>query len=149
MAKIDEITKTRFINDKHRAVTNLMYTSNWIRSLFVEFLKPYGLSPQQFNILRILRGAKGWVAMSEVKKLMIDKAPNATRLSDKLLDKKLIKRKRGSEDRRVVYVHISAAGLNLLHDIDSNDEGEHVEFIERISEADARMLNLVLDKLRG
>ena len=96
--------KTKFANERHRFVTNLVYTSGWIKNLFTEDLKPFNISSQQFNILRILRGADDWIAMSHVKKLMIEKAPNATRLADKLLNKSLIERKRSNADRRVVYV---------------------------------------------
>ena len=149
MATIDELTKTRFENDKHRFITNLMFTSNWIKNLFVEFLKPYGISTQQYNILRILREADDWVAMHDIKRLMIEKSPNATRLADKLLAKKLIKRGRGAEDRRHVYLHISEEGLQLLEAIDQDDQGEHVDFINRISEEEASLLNPIMDKLRG
>ncbi|BDS11538.1 MarR family winged helix-turn-helix transcriptional regulator [Aureispira anguillae] len=149
MATIDELTKTKFTDDRHRLVTNIMYTSNWIKNLFTELLKPYGLSVQQFNILRILRGAKDWVAMNDVKRLMIEKAPNATRLSDKLLEKKLIERKRSEQDRRMVYLRISDAGLAVLEQLDLIKEGEHIDFIGRITEEEAKALNLVIDKLRG
>ena len=71
MASIDEEVKTRFENNRHRFVTNLMFTSSWISNLFIDFLKAYGISPQQFNILRILRGKKDWVNMNTIKELMI------------------------------------------------------------------------------
>lgn len=151
MAKIDDILKTKFQNDKHRFIANLIHTSNTFQNLFVTFLKPFDLSPQQFNILRILRGANDWVTMNKIKELMIDKAPNATRLSDKLLDKGLIERKRGDEDRRAVYLNITEKGLELLKDIDENDVGEHehINYFKRISEEDARYFSDVLDKMRG
>lgn len=149
MTKIDDEIKTRFANDKHRFIANLVYTANTFQNLFIDFLKPYELSPQQFNILRILRGAKDWVTMNKVKTLMVDKAPNATRLSDKLLDKGLVERKRGEEDRRVVYISITKKGLDLLKAIDDNNTGEHQLYFGRITDEEARLCSDIIDKLRG
>lgn len=149
MAKIDDEIKTNFANDKHRFMANLIYTTNCFQNLFIDYLKPYGISPQQFNILRILRGAKDWVTMNTIKKLMVDKAPNATRLSDKLLDKEFIERKRGEQDRRVVYLNITAKGLELLKAIDNDTEGEHFSYFSRITDEEAKQFSNMLDKLRG
>ena len=149
MKTIDDILKTRFENDKHRFIANLIYTSNCFQNSFIDFLKPYDLSPQQFNILRILRGAKAWVTMNKIKDLMVDKAPNATRLSDKLLDKGLIERKRGEEDRRAVYLNITPKGLDLLKDIDEDNTGEQIHYFNRITEEEARQFCKILDKFRG
>ena len=149
MAKIDEEVKTRFVNERHRFVTNLVYTSGWIKNLFNEDLKPFGISSQQFNILRILGGASDWVAMNDVKDLMIEKAPNATRLSDKLLNKNLIERKRSNTDRRVVYVRISSRGMDLLEEIDEKESEVQVALMRRITEKEANQMSEILDKLRG
>jgi DNA-binding MarR family transcriptional regulator len=149
MATIDEEIKSKFMHDRHRFTANLVFTAGWIKNLITEFLKPYGISSPQFNILRILRGANDWVAMSEVKNLMVEKAPNATRLADKLLDKELIERQRSDADRRVVYVRISNKGLKLLKKIDDNEDRSHIEFMERITDKEARQMNKILDKMRG
>lgn len=149
MAKIDSEVKTKFANEQHRFVTNLVYTSGWIKNIFTEDLKPFGISSQQFNILRILRGADGWVAMNDVKDLMIDKAPNATRLADKMLSKNLIERKRSNKDRRVVYVRIKNEGLNLLKEIDKKDSEIQVALKERITEEEAKLMSQILDRFRG
>ncbi len=149
MGNIDQDIKTKFQNNKHRCVTNMIFTSNWIQSQFAEFLKPHNISSQQFNILRILRGANDWVAMNTIKDLMIEKAPNATRLSDKLLDKDLINRKRSDNDRRVVYLEISATGLDLLNQIDKGVNENHMKYLENITEEEAKVVSTILDKLRG
>ncbi len=149
MASIDDEVKTKFTGDKHRFITNLIFTSTWIKNSFNEFLKPFDLSSQQFNVLRILRGADDWVAMTEVKKLMIEKAPNATRLVDKLLNKELIIRERSESDRRIVYVKITELGLKLLQTIDESNNAFQKEFMERIDLDDAKYMNTILDKLRG
>src|SRR5690606_34215146 len=104
---------------------------------------------QQYNILRILRGAKGRMNMQNVKERMIDRAPNATRLADKLIAKGLVQRERCEEDRRVVYVRISQAGLDLLAKIDVEMADRTTENLHRLSEADAAALNRILDHWRG
>ncbi len=148
MGNIDEEVKTRFENDKHRFITNLVFTSNWFKNLVDEFLKPFQLSQQQFNILRILRGANDWVTMNDIKALMVDKFPNTTRLSDKLLDKGLIDRKRSEHDRRIVYLAISKKGLELLKAIDNSNHTKHMEFMNKITDEEAKQFSIVLDKMR-
>ncbi|MBL4703619.1 MAG: MarR family transcriptional regulator [Flavobacteriales bacterium] len=149
MASIDEEIKSKFKDDRQRLVVNLAYTAGWLRNRHIEFLKPFDVSPQQFNILRILRGAKDWVAMSIVKDRMVEKAPNATRLADKLMDKSLIERRRCDEDRRVVYVHIAEKGLALLKEIDEKHEEAHFAVAASISLEDAKFMSNLLDELRG
>ena len=149
MGSIDKEIKTNFVNNKHRFITNLVFTSNWFQNQFIEFLKPYKLSQQQFNVLRILRGANDWVSMNDIKQLMIDKFPNATRLSDKLLDKKLVIRKRSETDRRIVYLSITEVGLELLNEIDKNQDKSHIAFLDRITDEEAKHFSAVLDKMRG
>ena len=137
------------MNNHHRFLTNIVYTATWIKNLSTNALKPHGLSNQQFNILRILRGADDWVTMTVIKELMIEKSPNATRLADKLLNKELIKRRRSESDRRVVYLHITTKGLDLLQEIDSINGGMQPEFMERLTAEEAQLVSDLLDKFRG
>lgn len=148
MASIDDEIKTKFQNNRHRFIANLVFTSNWFKGQVDEFLKPFQLSQQQFNILRILRGAKGWVTMNDIKALMVDKFPNATRLSDKLIDKGFVERKRSETDRRIVFLNITKRGLDLLEEIDKCTAPKHMEFMNRITEEEAKMFSDVLDKMR-
>ena len=149
MATIDDEMKSRFQSDQHRAVANVMFTGSWIRNLFVDFIKPYGISPQQFNILRILRGAGDWMNMQDIKSRMVEKSPNTTRLCDKLLDKGLILRNRSEADRRVVFLKISEKGLELLADIDKVEPTQVEKFWENLTVEEANTLSDLLDKLRG
>ncbi len=148
MARIDDEMKTRFQNDKHRMLSNIVFTGNWIKNQFSEFIKPFGISPQQFNILRILRGANDWLNMNEVRNRMVEKSPNATRLCDKLVDKKLLERFRGEEDRRAVYLRITKQGLSLLKRIDDHDDGSHKSFADNVTNEEAIIVSRILDKLR-
>lgn len=149
MATIDQEIKTEFQNEQHRFIANLMFTSNWFQNLFNDFLKPFDISSQQFNVLRILRGAKDWVTMNEIKSLMIEKAPNATRLSDKLLAKGLVERKRSEEDRRIVYLSITQKGLDLLTKIDEQQENKMYEAMGKVTEEEAKLISGVLDRIRS
>lgn len=149
MPGIDKELQSRFTSEQQKAMLNLLFTANWLRTLQVAIFKPFGLSPQQYNILRILRGAKGRMAMQQVKGRMIDRAPNATRLTDKLITKGLVERERCDEDRRVIYVRISDKGLKLLEDIDRRVRMNDQAHLSKVSEADAKVLNRILDAWRG
>ncbi len=145
MGDISKDINSRFENNKIKALVNIKFTANWINSHENEFFRPYGISPQQYNILRILRGANEPVKVQVIKERMIDRAPNATRLMDKLCEKKLIERTRCNKDRRVVYIRINESGLTLLNTIDSNSK---LEFLNNLSEKEATVLSTLLDKLR-
>ncbi len=145
MGDISKDIKSKFTSNKVKALINIKYTSNWLSSRENEFFKPYGISPQQYNILRILRGSKDQIKVQIVKDRMIERAPNATRLMDKLCDKNLIERERCEHDRRVVYVKISEVGLDLLSSIDNI---KNVSFLDNLSEEEAAILSNLLDKIR-
>ncbi len=149
MARIDDELRSRFESEQQKAMLNVMFTANWFKALQVDLLKPYGISPQQYNILRILRGAKGRMNMHGVKERMIDRSPNATRLTDKLIAKKLVERERCEEDRRVVYVRISEKGLALLQDHERKNRASLLDMLSRLSDDDAAALNRILDQCRG
>ncbi|MEE9408308.1 MAG: MarR family transcriptional regulator [Polaribacter sp.] len=145
MGDISKDINSKFVSNKLKALINIKYTSNWLSSKETEFFKPYGISPQQYNILRILRGAKDRIKVQIVKDRMIERAPNATRLMDKLCDKNLIERERCDHDRRVVYVKITNQGLELLSTIDDN---KNLSFLENLTDEEAAILSNLLDKLR-
>ena len=145
--KIDDVIKSRFNNENHRAVVNLRYTSNWLANQHNAHLSEFGLSLPQFNVLRILRGAKGKISVKIVKERMIEKSPNTTRLFDKLVEKEYVTRLRCEEDRRVVFLEITELGLDVLTKIDVIFK--NINFSENLAEEEAAMLSNLLDKLRG
>lgn len=149
MATIDEVLKTKFTNEKYRFISNLVYTANTFQANYDRFFRTFDISLQQFNVLRILKGAGDWKNMNDVKNLMIDKTPNTTRLSDKLLQKGYIDRKRSEEDRRVVHVKITTKGLAFLDEIEAADNSEQMKPLERITEEEAKIMSQILDKMRG
>ena len=149
--KIDEVIKSKFQSSNHRAIVNLRYTSNFFAAKQNKFMAEFDLSLPQFNILRILRGAKKSITVNTVKDRMVEKSPNTTRLMDKLVEKGLIDRARCDNDRRVVYVEISEAGLNILKKIDDKilRDPYHDFSSNNLSEEEAELLSDLLDKFRG
>jgi DNA-binding MarR family transcriptional regulator len=110
-----------------------------------KYFKPYGISPQQYNILRILKGAGEALKVQTIKERMIERSPNATRLMDKLCVKNLIFRFNCENDRRVVYVEITEVGMNLIKIIGSNINND---LLEKLTETEANQLSDLLDKIR-
>lgn len=149
--KIEEAIQSKIDNPHVRATVNVRYTSNWMSTIQNKFMAKFDLTMPQFNILRILRGAKESITVNTVKQRMVEKSPNTTRLMDKLIDKGLIERERCSDDRRVVYVKISEEGLRLLEKIDKEMEasGNSVLVMKNLTDEEACLLSDLLDKLRG
>lgn len=145
MAEFSKEINSTFPNERIKALLNLKFTANYFDTIGNTLLKPFNISEQQYNILRILRGAKEAITVKTVKDSMVQKSPNATRLMDKLCDKDLIERSRCENDRRVVYVKITKKGLDLLAEIKMDDLDN---YLTNISEKEAKLLNKLLDKLR-
>lgn len=141
---------TPFKSPHHRVMVNLMFTSNWISDSQARLLKPYGLTLQQYNVLRILRGQYPNPAkVTDITERMLDKMSNASRLVDKLVLKKLVLRTECPSDRRAVDVVITDAGLDLLKKLDDFQEKWDATHNQKITEDEAIQLSTLLDKLRG
>lgn len=146
----EEIKQQKFRNEYQKVGINLLFTASWINKSNTEALKPFGISVQQFNILRILRGMNGEPASIKLlTERMIDKMSNASRLVEKLKVKDLVQRVECTHDRRQVDVVITKKGLAILekssHDLESGIQRK----MQSISEEEAKMLNDLLDRLRG
>lgn len=136
---------SKFANNRIKATLNILYTANWITNHQNDFFKPYGISPQQFNILRILNGAKKPLKVQTIKERMVERSPNATRLMDKLCAKELISREHCPDDRRVVYIEITKKGKGLLKDISKHLKDD---LLKNLTEEEAKKLSDLLDKIR-
>ncbi len=145
MGDIAKDIQSTFPSEKVKALVNIKYTANWIESNQTAFFKPYGISPQQFNILRILKGAGEPIKVQTIKDKMIERAPNATRLMDKLCAKDLIDRIPCPNDRRVVHIEITKDGIALLSKIKKED---HEDLLKNLSQKEAKQLSDILDKIR-
>jgi len=146
--EIGKEINTTFASSNIKALVNIRYTNNWIAALQNKYMAQHDLSMPQFNILRILRGAKKKLNVNTVKDRMIEKSPNTTRLMDKLCDKKLIERIRNEKDKRIIEVRITKKGLELLDTIDVDFENESM-FMYNLSAEESETLSNLLDKIRG
>lgn len=145
MGDLSKDIKSTFPSEEVKAMINIKYTASWLENQSNAILKPFQISVQQYNILRILRGAKEQVTIQTVKDRMIEKSPNTTRLMDKLCAKQLIERVRCENDRRVVYVKIAKPGLKILEEIKMD---ETVQLMKKLSEDELILLNSLLDRIR-
>ncbi|WP_370476443.1 MarR family winged helix-turn-helix transcriptional regulator [Tamlana flava] len=145
MGDISKDINSKFENNRTKALINIVYTANWINSHQNEFFKTYGISPQQYNILRILRGAGEALNVQTIKNRMIERSPNATRLMDKLCAKNYIERLPSPHDRRVVKIAITEKGIGLLNDIPNTF---NAKLLQNLSEEEAEQVSNLLDKMR-
>lgn len=146
---IEKQIKTGQLPLSRKLTINILYTSQWANDLLVESLKPYDLSLQQFNVLRILRGQKGKPAnLSTLNERMVAKASNTTRLVDKLLKKDLVSRSICSSNRRKIEIEITQTGLKLLHTVDQKVTIAENKITSSIDENEKEQLNKLLNKLR-
>jgi DNA-binding MarR family transcriptional regulator len=144
-----EIHQTKFEHEHQKLMLNIIFTSNWLNLKHTQRLKPYKISPQQFNILRILRGQHPKSAtVTLLTERMLDKSSNASRLVEKLRIKGLVDRCICPEDRRAVNVLITDKGLEMLKVLDSLSEDMRND-LKNITEEEARLLNKLLDRMRG
>ena len=135
---------------RSKTTINILYTASWFTNALTRILKPFGISWQQFNILRILRGQQGKPAsLRLVSDRMIDQMSNTSRLIDKLVDKGLVERRECPNDRRQVDLLVTAEGERVVKGayevIDQNMQGR----FEHISDQKLKQLNDLLDELRN
>ncbi len=144
-----EINQKKFRNESHKLMVNLIFTFNWLNGQQSDFLKPYFITYQQYNVLRILRGQQMQPASVKlIRERMLDKMSDASRIVEKLRAKGLVERHICEHDRRSCQVFITQTGMNLLSKIDK-DEVEQTDIMNSLSESEKLQLNLLLDKLRG
>ena len=144
MGSISKEIQSTFPSENAKALVHIKYTANYMANKTSVILKPFDISMQQYNILRILRGAKDPIPVQIVKDRMVEKSPNTTRLVDKLCLKDFVCRHRCENDRRVVYVGITKLGLSLLEAIPIH---EIERLMDPLTAQEAKQLNFLLDKL--
>lgn len=145
----EEIKQSNFKSEFQKAHINLLFTASWLENSTGKLLKPFNISIQQFNVLRILRGQHPKPAtMKLLSERMIDKMSNASRLVDKLTEKGLAKRAECKQDRRRVDVSITDGGLALLKKASAEIDNSIDRFFSSMSTQEAAALNSLLDKLR-
>lgn len=144
----EEIHQKQFRNEHQKAAVNLIYTHSWLTTRIKQFLSRHGITMQQFNVLRILRGQHpGSISTSVIRDRMLDHNSDASRIVDRLHRQELVEKEPCPSDRRLVDVRISDKGLKLLNTIDQQQE-QIDNFLGMLSEQEARTLNQLLDKAR-
>jgi DNA-binding MarR family transcriptional regulator len=148
--KIEEAIKQKKFKDPYnKALVNLLYTNSFIISQQGKLFKPYGLSPEQYNVLRILRGMHpDPVTVSSIQDRMLNKMSNASRLVEKLKQKDMVTRNECPTDRRQVDINITEQGLHVLDELE-DQVNQFNRQILNLDEKELEQLNNLLDKLRG
>jgi len=143
---LEEAIKTSgFQSQRHKAAVNLMFTAYQLKSRIAQVLKNYALTPEQYNVLRILKGSHpSPLCVRDIACRMIERNSNVPRIADRLELKKLVKRTISPEDRRETLMQITPAGLNLLEIANKVIESTQDEIVA-ISESQAAELNQLLE----
>ena len=146
----DELKSTVPLDNSKKIILNILYTQNVVTDKFNEILKPFDLSGEQYNVLRILRGQKGNPAnMCVIQDRMLAKTSNTTRLVDKLLLKDLVTRNVCPQNRRKIEVLITPKGLDILTHLDPKIKEHENSFSKNLNSEELELLNQLLEKYRN
>jgi DNA-binding MarR family transcriptional regulator len=142
-----DIHQQVFRTEYQKSIINLIFTVNWMNEKINRHFEPFDITQQQFNILRILRGAGQPLSTLQIRQRMLDKMSDTSRIVDRLVKKGMVKKTICREDRRLVDVLLTDKGKKLLQTMDGlNEEMESI--VKYLSEEEARHLNTLLDKIR-
>ncbi|MBL0356719.1 MAG: MarR family transcriptional regulator [Chitinophagaceae bacterium] len=143
----NDINQRSFKSEYQKAIINLIYTYNWTTEQLKQILDKEDLTMQQFNILRILRGSDKPLSTLQIRERMLDKMSDTSRIVDRLILKKLVKKTTCKADKRLVDVVISDKGKKLLLKLDLY-EADIEKIVQSLSEKEAETFNHLLDKIR-
>lgn len=144
----EEISQPKFRNATQKALINVIFTSHWILDKQQSFFKPFGITSQQFNILRILRGQyPQGISGATLKARMMDKNSDVSRLLYRLEVKELIEKRLCPSDKRATDIFITQKGLDVLAELDKNQT--EFDAILALTDSEAMLLSELLDKARG
>jgi len=142
-----DINQRKFRNEYQKSIINLIYTYNWMTEQLKKEIETFGLTMQQFNILRILRGSETPLSTLQIRERMLDKMSDTSRIVDRLIIKGLVKKMTCKTDKRLVDVIITDKGKKLLGQIDEQEE-KMDNILNTLSLPEAKTLNKLLDKIR-
>ncbi len=143
----EDISQSKFRNEYQKGVVNLIYTYNWMNERMKHLFDKEKITSQQFNILRILRGAGKPLSTLQIRQRMLDKMSDTSRIVDRLVIKGLVKKNTCENDKRLVDILITDKGKNLLIKLDQY-ENEMDAIFGSLSETEVKELNSLLDKIR-
>jgi MarR family transcriptional regulator, 2-MHQ and catechol-resistance regulon repressor len=144
-----DIRQDKFRSERHKALLNILFSYGWIIERIKQFLAKEDITHQQFNILRILRGAAPQpLSTLQIRERMLDKMSDTSRIVDRMVTKGLVKKVVCTKDKRLVDVTITEKGQKLLKRLDL--EQDHMEAVmQTLTEEEAAQLSDLLEKLRG
>ena len=147
MGIVDDIQQTQFRNESQKAMINLIYSYNWVNETMSRVFISKDITAQQFNILRILRGARKPLSTLQIRHRMLDRMSDTSRIVDRLLKKELVTKNVCDTDKRLVDISISKSGMQLLESMDEEIIALENNFTQ-LNEGELKQLNFLLDKLR-
>ena len=142
-----DIKQESFKNQHQKAMVNLIFTYNWTTEQLKQLFEEEGLTMQQFNILRILRGSSKPLSTLQIRERMLDKMSDSSRIVDRLILKGLVKKITCKTDKRLVDVTIAARGLKILEKLDAQED-KMENIFKALTKTEAETLNTLLDKIR-
>jgi DNA-binding MarR family transcriptional regulator len=142
-----DIKQDSFKNEHHKVMVNLIFTYNWTTEQLKQLFEEEGLTMQQFNILRILRGSLIPLSTLQIRERMLDKMSDSSRIVDRLIIKGLVKKLICKTDKRLVDVTITSKGLNILEKLDVKED-KMEKIVKALTKSEAKILNKLLDKIR-
>jgi DNA-binding MarR family transcriptional regulator len=143
-----DIQQSNFRNEFQKMGINLLFTANWLNEQISKMLSEEGVTQQQYNILRILRGSTTPLSTLKIRERMLDKMSDTSRIVDRLIAKELVVKSTCEKDKRLVDITLSPKGLSLVDHLDQfNDRIDAL--LKGINESEAQMMNQILDKIRN
>ena len=142
-----DIQQRNFKSEHQRAIVNLIFTHNWTTEKLKKLFGKEGLTMQQFNILRIVRGSEKPLSTFQIRERMLDKMSDSSRIVDRLVIKGLLKKATSKIDMRLVDVSITEKGKRKLQRTDLQED-ELQQIVKALSDKEAKTLNRLLDKIR-
>ena len=144
-----DIKQQHFTSENQKLIINLVFTNNWLTEKIRDFLSAEDITPQQFNILRILRGSHPQpLSTLTIRERMLDKMSDTSRIVDRLLLKGLVSKKTCPSDKRLVDISITEEGKKVLAKIDRNEK-QITAIMANLDQQEMKSLNGLLDKMRG
>ena len=142
-----DIQQPNFRNEFQKMGINLLFTANWLNEQISKMLSEEGVTQQQYNILRILRGSTTPLSTLKIRERMLDKMSDTSRIVDRLIAKELVVKNTCEKDKRLVDITLSPKGLDLVHQLDQYNERIDA-LLKGINESEAQLMNQILDKIR-
>lgn len=147
MSLEEAIQQPSFRSENAKSMVNILYTQSWLEERIKKFLQQENITMQQYNILRILRGAKKPLSTMQIRERMLDRMSDTSRVVDRMILKAVVEKKINKKDKRLVDVTITQYGLDLLKNLDGKNS-DLDSIMSNLSDTEMKLLNHLLDKLR-